>query len=141
MIASSPSTPVLAAASGRVPSYDVPVIPTFPVDQLVAETSSSPSRLVKPVARPFSQSTTAFGASDSLIAPTVGQPSDRPVPTESECTTANPRGTQVLTSLFDTKVRSARCGIDGGDVRGGGASPSSWLTFQKYCDWVDAVPA
>jgi len=42
--------------------YDVPVIPTLPVDQ-VARTSSLPSTVVKPWARPFSQSMTAFGAS------------------------------------------------------------------------------
>jgi hypothetical protein len=36
MIASSPSTPVDAAATGSVPLYDVPVMPTFPVDQSAA---------------------------------------------------------------------------------------------------------
>ncbi len=30
IIASSPSTPVVAAANGKVPLYDVPVIPTLP---------------------------------------------------------------------------------------------------------------
>ena len=51
----------------------VPVIPTFPVDQS-ATTSSPPTGAVYPLARPFSQSTTAFGARDSLMPPTVGHP-------------------------------------------------------------------
>jgi hypothetical protein len=63
------------------------------------------------------------------------------VPGESEWTTANPRGTQVFTWLFETEVRFGRCAIGGGETRGGGVSPSSWKTFQKYCDCVDAVPA
>ena len=36
----------VAAASGSVPSYDVPIMPTLPVDQLVARTSSRPVGLV-----------------------------------------------------------------------------------------------
>ena len=35
MIASSPFTPVVAAATGIVPLYDVPVMPTLPVHQPV----------------------------------------------------------------------------------------------------------
>src|SRR5262245_53306417 len=97
MIASSPCTPVTAAASGIVPLYDVPVIPTLPVDHAVATTSSLPSIVVKPLARPLSQSITAFGASCSGASPTVGHPCESPVPGASECTTAKPRGTQVLT--------------------------------------------
>src|SRR5688572_33235749 len=96
MIASSFSTFVVAVATGRVPLYEVPVIPTLPVDQ-EARTSSWPSTVVKPFARPFSQSITALGASDSFAPPTVGHPCDSPVPGDSECTTAKPRGTQVLT--------------------------------------------
>ena len=97
MIASSPSTPVVAHAIGNVPLYDVPVMPTLPVHQ-VAVTSSPPTGAVKPFARPLSQSTTALGASDSFSPPIVGQPCERPVPGEQECTTANPRGTQVRTN-------------------------------------------
>ena len=73
MIASRPSTPVVAAARGSVPLKDVPIIPTFPVDQ-VASTGSPPVAAVNPRARPFSQSMTALGARDSLSAPMVGQP-------------------------------------------------------------------
>src|SRR6478672_2426122 len=97
MMASSPATPVTAAATGIVPLYDVPVMPTLPVDQPVAATSSAPSADVYPFARPFNQSITAFGASCSGASPTVTQPCDSPVPGASECTTAKPRGTQVLT--------------------------------------------
>ncbi len=61
--------------------------------------------VVKPFARPFSQSITAFGASCSGSAPTVGQPCERPVPGASECTTAKPRGTHVATSEVDTFSR------------------------------------
>src|SRR5687768_6695514 len=104
MIASRPSTPVVAAATGSVPLYDVPVIPTLPVVH-VAATGSLPSTVVKPFARPFSQSMTAFGASDSLGPPTVGHPSDMPVPGDSECTTMNPRGTHALTWELETRVR------------------------------------
>ena len=82
-MASSPFTPVVAAATGSVPLYEVPVIPTLPVDQK-AFTFSFPSRSVYPSARPQSQSITAFGARDSLSPPTVGEPSERPVPGEDE---------------------------------------------------------
>ena len=83
MIASRPSTPVVAAAKHKVPLYDVPIIPTLPVDQH-AVTGRSPSTVVYPAALPFSQSITAFGASDSLSPPTVGHPCDSPVPGEDE---------------------------------------------------------
>src|SRR5690606_1686268 len=96
MIASRPSTPVDAAATASVPLYDVPIIPTLPVDQS-ATTSTLPSGVVTPRARPFSQSITALGASASGSPPTVGQPCERPVPGASEWTTANPRGTQSAT--------------------------------------------
>src|SRR5689334_9597390 len=96
-MAARPSTPVEAAAIARAPLYDAPTMPTLPVDH-VARTSSFPVALVNPRARPFSQSTTAFGASDSLEPPELGHPCDWPVPGDSECTTAKPRGTQVLTS-------------------------------------------
>src|SRR5690625_6450735 len=69
-------------------------MPTFSVDQY-ASTSSFPSRVVYPLARPQSQSMTALGASDSFSPPTVGTPSERPVPGEVEWTTIKPRGTQV----------------------------------------------
>src|SRR5215218_8715777 len=104
MTASSPWTPVTAAASGMVPLYDVPVIPTLPVDQ-GALTSTVPSIVVKPFARAFNQSITAFGASCSGAEPTVTHPWERPVPGASEWTTAKPRGTQVLTSELATLAR------------------------------------
>src|SRR5262245_36248255 len=111
MIASRPLTPVVAAATGSVPSYDVPVIPTLPVDHDVALTSSVPSIVLKPFARPLSQSITALGANSSGVLPTVTQPVDNPVPGWSEWTTANPRGTQALTSAPETFGRCARnCG-------------------------------
>ena len=71
-------------------------MPTLPVLQS-ARTSSLPSGVVKPRARPFSQSITALGPSDSFAPPTVGHPCDCPVPGDCECTTAKPRGTQVRT--------------------------------------------
>jgi hypothetical protein len=97
---------VTAAASGIVPLYDVPVIPTLPVDQPVATTSSRPSTVAYPFARPFSQSMTAFGPSCSGASPTVGHPSDRPVPGASEWTTAKPRGTHVFISEVATMGRA-----------------------------------
>ena len=66
-----------------VPLYEVPVIPTFPVHQ-VALISFSPDLVVNPFARPLSQSMTALGASRSGAPPTVGLPSDSPVPGASE---------------------------------------------------------
>ena len=69
-------------------------MPTLPVLQS-ARTSSLPSGVVKPRARPFSQSITALGPSDSLAPPTVGHPCDCPVPADWEWTTAKPRGTHV----------------------------------------------
>ncbi len=80
-------------------------MPTLPVDQEVATTSSVLSIVLKPFARPFSQSMTAFGARRSGASPTVGQPWDSPVPGASEWTTANPRGTHVVTWEVDTLAR------------------------------------
>ena len=84
---------------------------------------------------------TALGPSFSFVPPTVGQPCERPVPGDSECTTAKPRGTHVLTSLVEIEVRFGLKAIAGGERRGGGATPTSWLMFQKYCEAVVAVPA
>src|SRR5687767_7976023 len=92
MIASSPATPVVAAATGMVPLYDVPIMPTLPVAH-VAFTSSVPVAVANPFARPLSQSITAFGARRSGAPPTVAQPSERPVPGASERTTAKPLDT------------------------------------------------
>src|SRR5512134_3655495 len=107
MMASRPCTPVVAAATGSVPLYDVPVMPTLPVDQ-VAFTSSPPTGCVYPFAWPFSQSITALGASDSFWPPTVGQPCDSPVPGDSEWTTAKPRGTHSRTCDCETPARPLR---------------------------------
>src|SRR5262245_44225295 len=140
MIASSPATPVTAAASGIVPLYEVPTIPTLPVDQPVATTSSCPSMLVKTLARPFNQSITALGASCSGASPTVGHPCESPVPGASECTTAKPRGTQVITSEVETFCRVGWNLISGCDVRRGGSAPTSCLTSQRNFRSPD-VPA
>src|SRR5678816_686081 len=139
MIASSPLTPVTAAATGSVPLYDVPIMPTLPVDQ-AALTSVDPVAVVNPLARPFSQSITALGANRSGASPTVTQPCDKPVPGASECTTANPRGTQSLTMEFETCARSGLNGIGACDVRGGGGSPTSCFTSQSRARSFD-VPA
>jgi hypothetical protein len=80
-------------------------MPTLPVVH-VARTSSLPVAVVYPFARPLSQSMTAFGASRSGASPTVGHPWESPVPGASECTTANPRGTHVFTSLFEIIERT-----------------------------------
>src|SRR5215467_6206262 len=127
---SSPFTPVVAAASGSVPSYEVPIMPTLPVDQLVAFTSSLPVSVVKPFARPLSQSTTNFIGRRSGSSPTVGQPCDRPVPGASECTTANPRGTHSLTSALEIRERFGWYGGLAISPRGCGWSFSSCCTFQ-----------
>ena len=115
-------------------------MPTLPVDHDVATTASLPSMVVKPFARPFSQSITAFGASCSGSEPTVGQPCERPVPGASEWTTAKPRGTHVATSDVETFSRVALNAIDACDVRGGGGSPSSCFTSQRNLRSPD-VPA
>ena len=52
------------------------------------------------MARPHSQSITAFGACASLGPPIVGQPCEKPVPGEQLCTTAKPRGSHFCTSLW-----------------------------------------
>src|SRR5688572_7029227 len=114
-------------------------MPTLPVHQS-ARTSLPPSTSVKPLARPLSQSITALGASASLEPPTVGQPSESPVPGEAECTTAKPRGTQVLISDFDIRGRLDWCSIAGGCGRGGGGPPSSWCGSQKIERSSPAVP-
>src|SRR5687767_8156019 len=113
-------------------------MPTLPVDH-VARTCSLPSAVVKPRARPFSQSITALGASDSFGAPTVGQPCDRPVPADDECTTEKPRGTQSLTSEFEIPGRLRAC-TGGWLMRGGGWAPTSCRTFHSDVRGPD-VPA
>src|SRR5690625_5377524 len=100
MIAFRPSTPVVAAARGSVPLYEVPVIPTFPFVQN-ASTVSSPSGVVYPLARPLSQSITAFGARDSFFPPTVGAPWGSPGPGDGEATTRKRRGRQVRRGQVD----------------------------------------
>ena len=62
--------------------YRLSGLPTVTTKEDLAmfKTGSSPSGVVKPRARPLSQSMTALGASDSLGPPTVGQPWERPVP-------------------------------------------------------------
>ena len=115
-------------------------MPTFPVDQEVATTASAPSIVVNPLARPFSQSITAFGASCSGSEPTVTQPWERPVPGASECTTAKPRGTHVATSEVETFSRVGLNTMAACDVRGGGASPTSCFTSHRNWRLPD-VPA
>ena len=52
-----------------MPSYDVPIMPTLPVDHDVAFTSSLPVGVVNPFARPLSQSTTNFiGSALGIVA-------------------------------------------------------------------------
>src|SRR5688572_17136219 len=114
-------------------------MPTLPVHQS-ALTSLPPSTSLKPLARPLSQSITALGASDSFRPPTVGQPSDRPVPGDAECTTAKPRGTHVSRRPFDISGRFDSNVIAGIGVRFGGVSPSSCLGSQKYLLSVVPVP-
>src|SRR6187397_1647041 len=100
-------------------------MPTLPVAQVVATTSSVPSIVLKPFARPFSQSITAFGASRSGASPTVGHPVDKPVPGASECITAKPRGTHVFTNDAETFGRVGLNTTGACEVRGGGTSPTS----------------
>src|SRR5262249_38940839 len=95
---------------------------------------------LKPFARPFSQSITAFGASTSGSSPTVTQPVDSPVPGASECTTANPRGTHVVTSDVDTLARTGLNSIEGWCLRSPGGAPTSCFTFHKNSRGPD-VPA
>ena len=130
-MAASPSTPVDAAAMQSVPLYEVPVMPTLPVDQK-ALTSSPPSGLVKPFARPFSQSITAFGASASFAPPQVGTPCESPVPGDEECTTANPRGTHSATRPSLIRSLFGLNAMAGGASCGSGVSSSSCRGFHTY---------
>ena len=84
---------------------------------------------------------TALGASDSLSPPTVTHPCESPVPGDDECTTANPRGTQSLTSVLAMIGRMPERTISGGLLRLSGSAPSSWRT-SHISDCADpAVPA
>jgi hypothetical protein len=82
---SRPRTPVAATALARVPSYDLPIIADLPVVQ--SATAGLPSARYA-LARPFSQSMTAFPPSTSALPPTSGQPSERVVPSMSTLRTA-----------------------------------------------------
>ena len=84
---------------------------------------------VKALARPLSQSMTAFGPSVSNGSPVVGHPVERPVPVPSAWTTAKPRGTHVFTCEFEMiGLVSKKVGVATGLVVGG--SPISWSTLQ-----------
>ncbi len=72
--------------------------------------------------------------------PTVGQPSESPVPGEDEWTTAKPRGTHVVTWEPEMPGR-ARSGTSGPIVRVGGVAPISCCTFQNRPGAKPAVPA
>ena len=103
-------------------------MPTLPVVH-VAATSVPPVWAVKALARPLSQSTTAFGPSVSAGSPVVGHPVERPVPVPSAWTTAKPRGTHVDTCAFEMiGLVSKNVGVATGRVVGGW--PISWSTPQ-----------
>src|SRR5262245_52042088 len=104
-------------------------MPTLPVAQL-ANIGTLPSRVVKAGARPLSQSTTDLTASFSFGAPSVGQPSDQPVPGFSACTTAKPRGSQALSNVFVIFGLVLRVAKNGWNVRVGGWTPISRSTVQ-----------
>src|SRR5690606_3074144 len=114
-------------------------MPTLPVDQK-ALTLLPPSRWLKPLARPQSQSMTALGARDSLSPPTVGAPSDSPVPGEEECTTIKPLGTQVMIRELEMMGLSPKR-VTSGWTLGFPVSPNSCLTSQKTPSARPAVPA
>src|SRR6266545_5026880 len=100
-------------------------MPTLPVVH-VATACVWPVRVAYAGARPLSQSITALAASVSLIPPEVGQPSEWPVPGDSACTTANPRGTHVDSNrvlIVGLVLKASQNGVAG---RVDGGKPSSW---------------
>src|SRR5262245_20364956 len=104
-------------------------MPTLPVAQS-ANICVLPSRVVNAGARPLSQSTTDLTASFSFGAPSVGQPSDQPVPGFSTCITANPRGSHWFSNvlaIFGLVFLVVKSGWNG---RGGGCVPISTSTDQ-----------
>src|SRR5215211_1335772 len=104
-------------------------MPTFPVVH-VAVARAEPVRVVYAGARPLSQSITASAASVSFRPPDVGHPSEWPVPGDSACTTANPRGTHVdsyRVPIAGLVLNGAHAGVAGRDA---GGKPSSWSTPQ-----------
>src|SRR5919198_5658520 len=104
-------------------------MPTLPVVQ-VAVARVEPVRVVYAGARPLSQSITALAASVSFRPPDVGHPSEWPVPGDSACTTAKPRGTHVdsyrvlIVGLVSNAVQNGASGREAGGM------PSSWATPQ-----------
>ena len=70
-----------------VPSHDLPIMPTLPLDQYAAVVVV-PVTEVYPVRAPFSQSITDFADVTSEGPPTSTQPCDRLVPARSTSTTA-----------------------------------------------------
>src|ERR1700754_3737566 len=104
-------------------------MPTLPVAQS-ATIGVVPVRVVNAGARPLIQSITAFIASFSFGAPSVGQPSEWPVPGFSACMTAKPRGSQALSNvvaIFGDVFLVAKFGWNG---RVGGVAPISRSTDQ-----------
>ena len=87
--------------------------------------------------RPLSQSITAVAPSVSFGPPEDGQPSEWPVPGDSECTTPKPRGSQaasyssLMSGLVSKPVKNA-CGLR---VE---VAPSSWSTSQLLAAPVPA---
>src|SRR3954451_10362827 len=104
-------------------------MPTLPLAQS-ANTGVLPSRVVNAGARPLSQSTTDLTASFSFGAPSVGQPSDQPVPGFSACTTANPRGSHWFSKSVETFGLVFLVVKFGWNGRVGGCAPISRSTDQ-----------
>src|ERR1700710_1005437 len=104
-------------------------MPTLPIDQSVW-IWAVPACEENAAARPLSQSTTAFIASFSFGAPSVGQPSECPVPGFSACMTAKPRGSHAdsnVVAIFGDVFLVAKFGWNG---RVGGCAPISRSTDQ-----------
>src|SRR5689334_18418696 len=113
-------------------------MPTFPFDHDVALICSLPSTVVKPLARPLSQSMTKRGLLRSVESPEVGQPVERPVPAFSASTAANPRGTHAF--AYDARIGGFSAnGLGATGVRCGGVAPSSCSTFQLELPLVGPI--
>ena len=105
-------------------------MPTLPVAQS-ATIGVFPLRVVNAGARPLIQSTTAFIASFSFGAPSVGQPSEWPVPGFSACMTAKPRGSHArLERAWRSSATCSWSAKFGWNGRVGGVAPISRSTDQ-----------
>ena len=104
-------------------------MPTLPVVQPASDAWPRRASSCTPV-RGRSASRSRPWRERLVVPPEVGQPSEWPVPGDSACTTANPRGTHVDSYRVLIVGLVLKAAQNGGQALCAGGIPSSWSTPQ-----------